>query len=324
MISIFNGRSRSLGETSRKEVYLQLEVAFRRYLHHFKGAQLSVFLSIGLHIDELGWSWPKVSTICKESGYGDNIVHKALNNLCTLKIRGRRVMLRAKKAPDHYVPNPKEKKYARNFYLIFPDDAEIAKYEGEDSEGAEDPNHLRKTIPKKRESLFLGTKKVDMVFERRSLNTKEEPSIKKNQEEAEPETHTQPEPVLPLIAAAEAQDVVRVSSDLIFEDYLAYARSKTSFHTPDAWARVHFALRDPADDFLVREWKASQQPEAIAEARSTPENKNLFFDEAAAVLRSILSVRPDCDVRAEIDGMPLDEDVRARLLAQFVTPPAEG
>ena len=44
MISIFNGRSRSLGEGERKEVYLKVHVGFRRHLHLFRGAMLAVEL----------------------------------------------------------------------------------------------------------------------------------------------------------------------------------------------------------------------------------------------------------------------------------------
>jgi hypothetical protein len=319
LISIYNGRSRSLGEPERKDAFLQLSVAFRRYLYLFKGARLHVFMSISLHVDELGWSWPKVSTICKEARYGENAVQKALKELCTLKIRGKRVMLRAKDAPAHYVPSPKEKNYVRNFYLLFPDDAEIARFEGDGPEQQADPNHTPKKRVAfygvgKRESLFVGPEK-----DSRSLNTKEEPGIKKNQkEEAEPKTHTQPEPAPSLFAQAETQGVVCVSEELRFEDYLGYARSQSSFTAPEAWARTHYPLRDEADEFLVREWKAMQTPEAIEEARTTIPNQNLFFSEAAQILRGILDVRPDSDVLKEIERMPLDEDVRARLVEKFV------
>jgi hypothetical protein len=323
LISIFNGRSRSLGEASRKEAYLQLSVAFRRHLHLFKGARLGVFMAIALHVDELGWSWPKVSTISKEARYGENAVQKALKQLCGLKISGHRVMLRAKEAPAHYVPNPKEKHYVRNFYLLFPDDVEIARYEGEEKEDAPEESENSNHTPKKRvafygygkrESLFMGSEK-----DSRSLNTKEEPSIKKNQrEEEEPTAHTQPESAPPLFTEAEAQGVVCVLLVLTFEDYLNFARATPSFTNPDAWARTHFPLGDPADEFLVREWLNSRKPETIAETRASSGNKNLFFNEAAQILRSILSVRPDCELRAEIDGMPLDDDVRARLTEKFV------
>ncbi len=65
MISIYNGRSRHLGEGDKKDVYIQMSVAMREHLHLFKGAMLAVFLAISLHADEDGISWPSVALLCK-------------------------------------------------------------------------------------------------------------------------------------------------------------------------------------------------------------------------------------------------------------------
>ena len=193
MISIFNGRSRSLGEGERKEVYLKVHVAFRRYLHLFRGASLAVFQAIALHSDEQGWSWPTVATIHRETGYKDDAIYSALNKLETIEIKGRRVLLRTKTPPPHFTA-PDDGNYARNFYLIFPSSEELRKY-AEDASGkrknqggSNKENHLGKTGygftgPEK-----PGTENPDTVF----------PGIKKNHgSQAEPsgkeKPHTQPE-----------------------------------------------------------------------------------------------------------------------------------
>lgn len=121
MISIFNGRKRTLGgETS--EVYAQVGVKFREHLHHFKGAKLAVFLSIGLHANENGWAWPSVSLLAKETGYNQGTINDALKELCTLTVNGERVLLKFQ---------PKKKndgQFHSNHYLLFPSAAEVDEY----------------------------------------------------------------------------------------------------------------------------------------------------------------------------------------------------
>lgn len=318
MISIFNGRSRSLGETSKREVHLQLSVAFRRYLLHFKGAQLGVFMAIALHADEKGWAWPRVTMIRKETGYDDNTVHKALNRLCRVTIKGRRVLLRAKEAPAHYVAKEQDKNYVRNFYLLFPSAEEIAKHEASEEEG---PNCIPKTVSKKRDSLFLDTKKVDTVFGTRSLNTKEEPSIKKNQKNEEdpptPQAEPAASPSAPTLfpATPEKKAGGGVASRFSLKQCLTWAQHRvTQGAKIDAFAVASARQLDGTADELIEEFFA-RTPEQVAELRAAPEEQKLFYGEACDKIRSMLAIgRTPADVIRE---MPLDEGMRARLVEKF-------
>ena len=69
MIQIFNGRSRALGQDAQDAVYLQVAVALRQHLHHFKGARLGVFMAIALHSNADGWAWPSMAVLKAETGY---------------------------------------------------------------------------------------------------------------------------------------------------------------------------------------------------------------------------------------------------------------
>lgn len=71
MISIFNGRQRSLS-TSTHAIYAQVSVELRQYLHLFHNGKnlnaLGVFLAIALHADENGWAWPGRDMLMNETG----------------------------------------------------------------------------------------------------------------------------------------------------------------------------------------------------------------------------------------------------------------
>jgi hypothetical protein len=119
MLSIFNGRSRSLGSSSGA-VFAQLSVEFREHIHLFKGARLHVFLCIALHADEQGWAFPGIETrIKRETGYNRDTIIQALNDLCAMTIEGHRVLLA-------YQPVRADGTFQANQYLIFPTAAEVA------------------------------------------------------------------------------------------------------------------------------------------------------------------------------------------------------
>lgn len=121
MISIFNGRKRSLGGES-SEIYAQVGVKFRDYLHYLKGAKLHVFLAICLHANENGWAWPSVKLLEKETGYSGGTINDALNELCEIEINEERLLLR-------FQPKSKEDgKFHSNHYLIFPSPEEVEEY----------------------------------------------------------------------------------------------------------------------------------------------------------------------------------------------------
>src|SRR5688572_1831294 len=122
MISVFNGRSRSLGAENSEEVHVQVSVALRKHLHLFKGAKLGVFMAIALHSDKHGWSKPSTRVLKRETGFNPDTIFKALAELCELQVEGHRVLLRkgVRRSGGQF---------SSNNYLIFPTKAEIEKYE---------------------------------------------------------------------------------------------------------------------------------------------------------------------------------------------------
>lgn len=122
MISIFNGRKRSLGN-AEASVFAQISVEFRKYLYLFRGARMHVFLCIALHADDKGWAYPGIETCLKrETGYNRDTITLALNDLCQLVIEGHRVLLA-------YQPLRGDGTFQSNQYLIFPSVDEVAQYE---------------------------------------------------------------------------------------------------------------------------------------------------------------------------------------------------
>ena len=121
MISIFNGRTRTLGG-STSEIYAQVSVDFRKYLHYLKGAKLGVFLAISLHTDADGWAWPSRDLLAWETGYTVTTISRTLTELCKITINGQRLLLRRQ------IPSP-DGTFGSNHYLIFPSPAECARFE---------------------------------------------------------------------------------------------------------------------------------------------------------------------------------------------------
>jgi hypothetical protein len=122
MISVFNGRSRGIGQRSRQDVYIQVQVKLRSHLHLFKNARLAVFLAIALHSNEDGWADPSVELLRQETGYNKDTIARALTDLCDLVLDGQRVLLAAQQRQPGGV-------FAKNRYLVFPSPEECAKYE---------------------------------------------------------------------------------------------------------------------------------------------------------------------------------------------------
>ena len=133
MISIFNGRRRSLGG-EQPSVYAQIGIQFREHLHEFKGARLAVFLAIALHADENGWAYPSQKTLERETGYHRNTIQTALRELCEMTINGHRVLLR-------YQPRSEGDKFDSNRYLIFPSAEEVEKFDPGHKNCATEPYH---------------------------------------------------------------------------------------------------------------------------------------------------------------------------------------
>lgn len=128
MIRTFRGQGRVLGAGEERQFELAIEAELRNHLHLFKGSSLNVFICIALHIDDFGWSFPTVPTIMRETKRNEATVHRALNHLVQMEIDGARLLLRVKQPPRHIDPEKVKSKRPRNFYLVFPNKAELARY----------------------------------------------------------------------------------------------------------------------------------------------------------------------------------------------------
>lgn len=65
----------------KTEPYVKIGIGFRRELKTCKGAPLAVFMSICLHVNENGKSWPGIRRICEETGYESATVVAAVRKL---------------------------------------------------------------------------------------------------------------------------------------------------------------------------------------------------------------------------------------------------
>jgi len=85
------------------DFYIKLKVAFRRRaLRELKGAPLSTFLCLALHVDRDGVAYPGVQTIMQETGYSRSVVCNALAELVRLGLVTKRS---AQRGTDEYVLN---------------------------------------------------------------------------------------------------------------------------------------------------------------------------------------------------------------------------
>ena len=128
LITIFNGRRRRPGD-DEAQIYAQVDVTFRQHLHRFKGARLSVFMCIALHIDKDGWTRSlSIDQICHETGYTRNTVAKATAWLRQATLHGYRVLLVTNSGRDE------NGTWHTNEYLVFPTDQDIRQYETQQAE----------------------------------------------------------------------------------------------------------------------------------------------------------------------------------------------
>lgn len=86
------------------DFYIKLKLAFRRKaLRELKGAPLSVFLCLALHMDKDGVAYPGIETIMNETGYtGRATVCSALDTLVDLGLCTKRSSYRGN---DEYIVN---------------------------------------------------------------------------------------------------------------------------------------------------------------------------------------------------------------------------
>ncbi len=132
MISIFNGRRRSLGGMDEEEGYAQVSFKMRGYLHLVKGPKLAVFMAIALHSDQDGKAFPSMALLSRETGYIENTIVSTLKELRELTINGHHLLARELRRSKN------GSRFGVNTYLIFPTMEEWeAMEQSEDS--AEDP-----------------------------------------------------------------------------------------------------------------------------------------------------------------------------------------
>lgn len=83
------------------DFYIKLKTAFRRRaLRKLKGAKLSIFICLALHVDRDGVAAPGIDSIMRETGYGRATVCSGLDELESLGIIEKRASYRGN---DEYV-----------------------------------------------------------------------------------------------------------------------------------------------------------------------------------------------------------------------------
>lgn len=83
--------------------WVKFSAAFRmRMLRVLKGAKLSIFMCICLHLNESGDSFPGIATICRETGYHKDTVMLEIQEMES--IPGLMSVLREKGKVNHYTP----------------------------------------------------------------------------------------------------------------------------------------------------------------------------------------------------------------------------
>ena len=113
-VLIFKGEEYYITDTgeqfTRPDVHIRLSAKFRdQQLAQLKGAPLSVFLCLALHIGQEGRSYPSISLICRETGYNKDTVFQALNKLEFMGYIARRQKT-----------DPETKRFKSNVYQLFP------------------------------------------------------------------------------------------------------------------------------------------------------------------------------------------------------------
>ena len=96
MISIFSGQTRSLTNVT-DEVYIQVSVGMRNYLHLFNNGKnlnsYAVFSAICMHINGNGWSFPGTELLSSETGIStEAAMTAAIAHMAQIKIEGHQIV----------------------------------------------------------------------------------------------------------------------------------------------------------------------------------------------------------------------------------------
>jgi len=73
-------------KTVTTQGWIKFAIRFRNILSEMKGAKMSVYMCICLHVNEHGRAWPNLNTICAETGYERAAVIKAIKSLSDMGI----------------------------------------------------------------------------------------------------------------------------------------------------------------------------------------------------------------------------------------------
>lgn len=261
MIRTFRGRGRALGAGESQQFELAIQAELRNHLGLFKGSSLNVFICIALHIDDLGWAFPTIPTITRETKRDDATVHRALNHLVKMEIDGERLMLRVKTPPRHIDPAKIKSKRPRNFYLIFPSAEEIARYEMTSQK--RDANFARSSMPSQKRDAKFATQRI--------TNKKESPLDK----DLKKHPHTQGGAGARAEADSEAGAEKRPAAGLsIYEweivEAWALDAGKKDPTIRSARAVAVAAYRSGTSDLFIQLWLAEQE---AGRSDSTPSGK---------------------------------------------------
>ena len=117
MITIFNGRSRAIGN-SKESVFIQVDALMREYFYVFKNGHdinaAGVFMVVALHADINGWAWPSTTLLCKETGLSTtDAVLRCIQHLRTVEINNEPIL-------HHYRTKQAGGQWGRSYYHVFP------------------------------------------------------------------------------------------------------------------------------------------------------------------------------------------------------------
>lgn len=121
MISIFHGTERGIGRSQQQNIFVKLDVRFREVIKHFKGAKLSVFLTLALHMDEKGWARVGMRRLESETKYNIQTISETMGALNDVRIDGERVIYTMR------VKDETGSQFVTNWNLVFPTESEVAR-----------------------------------------------------------------------------------------------------------------------------------------------------------------------------------------------------
>jgi hypothetical protein len=272
-----------------------------------RSEKLLLLILADYHNEEKGCAWPSAATLAKDTLMTTRHVRTLLG-----RVRQKGVLCVSKRLSG-------EGDFDTNVYHFHEIDCEHSHEGGSELSSPPVVNSVHHG------SEVMSSPRSELIGSPRVVNSgghayKDEPLVG---------TATEPPPTLPPEEAPLTEPQPRlpgvgVCSRFTLRDCQQWARHRAAqpgSRLSDPAAVAYARYRDGTADELIEQF-LSRTPEQIAKARATPESKNLFYGEALNRIRSMLS-HDSRGAQAIIDEMPLDEEVRERLIAKFV-PASEG